>query len=120
MPRNMSFMLTKEQYRARTKTVTRRIGWDFLEPGEILNGCEKCQGLRKGEHIVVMGQHRIISSQWEPLRRLIDNPEYGQEEVVKEGFPEMTPLEFVAFFCSSHKGCTPDTAVNRIEFEYVD
>lgn len=112
-------MLTKEQYRARTKTVTRRIGWSNVKPGEVLNGCEKCQGLRKGERIIVMGQHCVISSQWESLRRLIDEPEYGQEEVVKEGFPEMTPVEFVAFFCGSHKDCTPETLVNRIEFEYV-
>lgn len=119
MPRNMSFMLTQSQYRAKTKTVTRRIGWDFLKPGEIQNGVEKAQGLRKGERIVVMGQHRIVSSRWEPLRRLIDEPEYGAAEVIKEGFAGMTPAEFVAFFCSSHKGCTVDTEVNRIEFEYV-
>jgi len=27
MPRNMSFMLTTEQIKNRTKTVTRRLGW---------------------------------------------------------------------------------------------
>jgi hypothetical protein len=113
-------MLTTEQYRNHTKTVTRRLGWRFLKPGEILNGCEKCQGLKKGEKQVKMGQHRVLSTRWEPLRRMIDDPEYGREEVVKEGFPDMTPAEFVEFFCASHRGCVPETLVNRIEFDYLD
>jgi hypothetical protein len=33
--------------------------------------------------------------------------------------PNMTPGEFVAMFCATHKGCTPETEVTRIEFEYV-
>ena len=41
MPRNMSFMITKEQVRNRTKTVTRRLGWAFLKPGDIVNAVEK-------------------------------------------------------------------------------
>ena len=76
-------------------------------------------GLKKGEKVVVMGQNKTLSTRWEPLRRLIDDPEYGQEEVAKEGFPWMTPQQFVDFFCSTHAGCTPDTDVNRIEFEYL-
>ena len=45
MPRNMSFMLTTEQVRNKTKTVTRRLGWWFLKPGEIVNAVEKGMGL---------------------------------------------------------------------------
>lgn len=62
MPRNMSFMLTKEQYRNKTKFVTRRLGWAFIRISEICNGVEKAQGLKKGEKIVKMGQH-IITGQ---------------------------------------------------------
>lgn len=36
MPRNMSFSMTTEAVRNRTKTVTRRLGWEFLKPGDIL------------------------------------------------------------------------------------
>jgi len=36
------------------------------------------------------------------------------------GFPHMTPAEFAAFFCGSHKGCTPGSMVTRIEWRYVD
>jgi hypothetical protein len=32
----------------------------------------------------------------------------------------MTPAEFIAFFCQSHKGCTPDTEVTRIEWRWAD
>jgi len=32
----------------------------------------------------------------------------------------MTPAEFVAFFCSTHRGCGPDTEVTRIEWRYLN
>ena len=54
----------------------------------------------------------------EPLRRMVDEPAYGRQECVREGFPQLTPEQFVAMFCASHKGCTPDTTVTRIEFRY--
>lgn len=44
MPRNMSFSLTTQQMRDRTKTVTRRKGWEFLRTGDIVNACVKCMG----------------------------------------------------------------------------
>lgn len=116
--RNQSFFHTKKQYLHRTKTVTRRLGWGFAKVGDIVNGCEKCQGLRKGAKIVVMGQHRYIDLRWEPLGRMIDEPEYGKAEVIKEGFPNMSPDEFVSFFCKAMK-CTPKKLVHRMEFEYL-
>lgn len=116
----MSFMLTKYQFRNRTKTVTRRIGWWNLKPGEIVMGVEKSQGLKKGEKIVQLGPIRILSTRREQLRRLTDELEYGFAEVIKEGFAQLKwPSAFVPFFCASHKGCTPETEVNRIEFEYL-
>ncbi len=51
----MSFRLTAEQMRARTKTVTRRLGWSSLKPGDIVQPVEKAQGLRKGEKVVKSG-----------------------------------------------------------------
>ena len=113
MPRNMSFMLTTEQFKNQTKTVTRRLGWDFIKPGDIVNGCEKCQGLRKGEKIKKLGQIRIISTVANKLKFITP------EDCAREGFPEMAPEEFIEFFCR-HNKCTPDTYVNRIEFEYIN
>jgi hypothetical protein len=117
--RNMSFALTKRQYRERSKTVTRRTGWSKIKPGDFFAGVEKGQGLKKGESVVVMGYNKCECARWEPLRRMIDDPEYGRREVIREGFPEMTPDQFVKFFCETHKGCTPETLVNRIEFSYL-
>ena len=113
MPRNMSFMLTKNQVRSRKKTVTRRLGWWFLNPGDILNACEKCQGLKKGEKIVKICQIRVVSSAPSPLHAGITHA-----ECFREGFPDMYPSEFVSMFRREMK-CGLLTIVNRIEFEYV-
>lgn len=114
MTRHMSFMLTKEQVRNRTKTVTRRNGWWNLKPGEVVYMYEKCQGLKKGEKSVIIGQMQVINTRPERLDAITP------EECAKEGFPEMTPIEFVSMFCKTHKGVKPETFINRIEFEYTN
>lgn len=48
----MSFSMTTEAFERCEKTVTRRLGWWNLKPGELLQGVEQAQGLRKGEHVV--------------------------------------------------------------------
>lgn len=117
-------MLTKEQVRARTKTVTRRMGWRNLKPGEMLSGVEKGMGLKPGEKIIRIDTIRVVDARFEPLRRMTDDLDYGFEECRKEGFGDHPllrfPSEFVQFFCRSHKGCTPETEITRIEFEYME
>jgi hypothetical protein len=115
--RNISFMLTPDQIRAGTKTVTRRMGWRTLKPGELLQPVKKGMGLEKIERL--RGPLRVTSVQQEPLRMLLDSPIYGQRECVREGFPDYTPASFIDMFCRSHKGCTPESLVTRIEFEYL-
>lgn len=112
MARNMSFMLTTKQFIDQTKTVTRRPGWLFLKVGDILNGCEKCQGLQKGEKIVKLGQIRVVDVRREQLRKITE------DDIKREGFPDMNWLEFVRFFCK-HMGTKPHAEVTRIEFEYL-
>ena len=114
MPRNMSFALTTEQFKARTKTVTRRFGWRFLKPGDIVYGVEKAMGLKKGEKIKHLGLIRIVSIRSEPLCFIT------VEDCKKEGFPEMDPSDFVEML-RGHYGpkITDLTLVNRIEFEYI-
>jgi len=90
-----------------------------LHRGTILMAAEKCQGLKKGEKIAKITPIRVVSVRSERLRAMTDNPEYGRDECRLEGFSGLTPEQFVAMFCRTHKGCTPDRAVNRIEFEYV-
>jgi hypothetical protein len=113
MPRNMSFAITTRQFRDRTKLVTRRVGWNFLLPGDVVCAVEKAMGLKKGEKIVPLGLIEIVSNFPEPLNIIT------QEEVVLEGFPDLSPDEFVAMFCR-HMKVTHDFVVNRIAYKYLD
>jgi hypothetical protein len=110
--RNMSFALTTPQFKARTKTVTRRLGWGFLKPGDLVQGCVKCMGLKPGEKIQKLGVIRIKSVK--PVR--LDT--IGQNDVNDEGFPEMTCGQFITMFCK-HMKVDNAKIVNRIEFEYL-
>ena len=112
MPRNMSFALTKNQMRKKEKTVTRRNGWWFLRAGDVVNAVEKSMGLRKGEKIKRIGQIKIISTRAEPLNSMSD------EDVVKEGFPELTKEQFIEMYTKHNKSLDIDP-VNRIEFEHL-
>lgn len=112
MPRNMSFALTIEQFKAQTKTVTRRFGWLFLKRGDQVCGVEKAMGLKAGEKIKRLGYIRIVSVRTEPLNAIT------QEDVVREGFPDWTPEQFVAMIVK-HYGASPVATVNRVEFEYI-
>jgi len=44
-------MLTTSQIKNKPKTVTRRLGWWYLQPGNIINAVEKGMGLKKGEKV---------------------------------------------------------------------
>ena len=121
--RNMSFALTTEQIRAGTKTVTRRIGWLHAKPGDLIRPVRKFMGLKPGERLEVLRDPLVIVSvRRELLRAMTDDIEYGFRECELEGFGEHPtyrwPSEFVEMFCGTHKGCTPDTVVTRIEFSF--
>ncbi|MEV6073391.1 hypothetical protein AB0L82_43175 [Nocardia sp. NPDC052001] len=117
MSRLMAVSLTEPQVRDRSKTVTRRTGWRNLRAGQRITLCRKVMGRRRRDGSV------------EPLVRITDveilevTPErladITRDEVVAEGFPEMNPQEFVEFFCRTHRGCTPDSTVTRIQWRYL-
>ena len=112
--RNISFALTTEQIRNRTKTVTRRLGWKDLKPGTLLQPVVKSQGLKKGEKVQKIGRPiRVVSVERAPLNAITP------QDVHLEGFPQLTVPDFVAMFKRSHGGCRADTVVTRIEFSYV-
>lgn len=113
MPRNMSFAKTTQQIGERTKDVTRRLGWRNLKAGERLNACVKCQGLKPGEAIERLALIEVVSVRRERLDAI------DQDDVRREGFPDMTPTQFVEMFCRDI-GATAETDVARIEFKYVD
>lgn len=114
---NISFAMTTPQVRNQTKTVTRRLGWRHIKLGITHQAIEKGQGLKKGDHVVVIGKIIPISTRWEPLQRLLDEPGYGGREVIREGFPDLTRAEFVEMLCKKYK-CGPEKEFNRIEFIY--
>jgi hypothetical protein len=132
--RNASFIHTKQQVRDRTKDITRRLNWLWAKPGMRIQACEKCQGRRNGEPLVKLAVIEIVSvrreklnelsrSAWCPIRSVLYPPLVYTEaeairEVQREGFPEMSPAEFVAMFCVNMK-CKPDALVTRVEFKYV-
>jgi len=113
MPRNMSFALTTDQMRRREKTVTRRFGWRFLKPGDVVNAVEKAMGLKKGEKINRICQIRIVSTREEPLNAIT------KEDCIREGFPSYEPEDFISMLTSQYK-CDPTKSVNRIEYEFID
>lgn len=116
--RNMSFTMTKEQILAGTKTVTRRTGWLNLKPGDLICAVKKGMGLKKGEKIERLRTLRIVSVRREQLNNMLTDYLYGQFECVLEGFPFMTPGEFVGMFMRAN-GCAHDEFITRLEFEYA-
>ena len=77
--------------------------------------CEKCMGLGIGGKIKKLGLIRVLSVRREPLANIT------QEDVVREGFPDMTRGEFIRFFLSKMKTRLGQLEpVTRIEFEYVE
>lgn len=109
----MSFALTTAQVLAGTKTVTRRDGWVFLKPGDQVRAVRKSRGLRPGETIEPLRVIEIAQVTREPLSAIT------ADEVKREGFPDMAREQFIEMFCASHRGCTAESEVTRIEFRYV-
>jgi hypothetical protein len=109
--KNMAFSMTTAQMRNKTKTVTRRIGWKNLRAGDVVMAVEKGQGLKKGEKVKKIHPIRILSTRIEPLNKIT------QDECVREGFPLLTPSQFVEMFI--RQGIDRAHPVNRIEFSHV-
>lgn len=112
MPRNISFAMTVPQFIDRSKDVTRRLGWDYLVPGELLWGVEKCMGLKLGEQVRRLGLIEIVSTRAEPLSAI------SADDVAREGFPGWSPEQFVELFCRG-SNVDAETIVNRIEYSYI-
>lgn len=113
MSRLMSVSLTERAVVERRKTVTRRLGWRFIKPGDRLTLCRKVMGRRKGEPLVRLAEVEVVSVRREPL------DEISLTDLILEGFPTLTPLGFVEFFIE-HMGGENDQEVTRIEWRYLE
>ena len=111
--KNISFFMTPEQVKDGTKTVTRRNGWKGLKVDTILRGVLKGQGLGKGGKVETLCIIRVVGVRREPLNLIT------QADCVAEGFPNLSPGEFVEMYWK-HMKVEHDSLVTRIEFEYVD
>ena len=105
------------------KDVTRRLGWLKAKAGDRLQVCEKCQGLKPGEHLVKLASIELVSVRRESLNELTRRLFYGIEEVKREGFSYSFPQDkwagqFIRMFCE-HMKATPETEVTRLEFKYI-
>lgn len=102
--------------------MTRRLGWRFLKPGDLLSAVVQSRGLRKGQKVERLATIRVVSVRRERLLAIRRDTDYGLEECRLEGFadhPELQwPDRFAAWFAAGH-GCEIDDEVTRIEFEYV-
>lgn len=122
--RRMSFSITTDQFRNRTKTVTRRLGWAHAKAGDQIMGIEKGMGLKLGEKQVELGTIELVDVRRERLDAI------DQADVDAEGFPELDPAGFIAMFLRANprtKGSggrtvrtTPATLVTRLEYRYLD
>lgn len=109
----MSFALTTDQVKEKTKTVTRRKGWLNLKPGDKIQPVVKCMGLRKGEkQELIGGPIEVVSVDREPIGMIDRN------DVIAEGFPEWEPWQFVDLYCKAN-GVTSGTLCTKIEFKYL-
>lgn len=120
--RHISCQYTVRQIVDRSKDVTRRLGWKNLRAGELLQVCEKCQGLGKGGKVKKLAVIRVRSVRREHLVALIGGAytaRMAKRETIREGFPHLSARQFVKMFCE-HMHCDPFAEVSRIEFEYVE
>lgn len=118
MARLMSVTLTEAAVVARRKTVTRRLGWRMLKPGDRLTLCRKVMGRkhRDGtvEPLVRLANVEVMSVRRERLDEITD------DDVAREGFARgIRAIWFVEFFCREMR-CPADQIVTRIEWRYVD
>ncbi|MGR3179904.1 MAG: ASCH domain-containing protein [Candidatus Anammoxibacter sp.] len=97
----------------REKDITRRLGWWFLKPGDIVMAVEKCMGLKKGEKVKRLYPIQIISTKPEILAHI------SIKDCKREGFPELKRHEFVLMFIK-HNNCNSATVINRIEFKEIN
>ena len=96
--RHMSFTRTPQQMRDGTKTVTRRHpdAWATLKPGDSVQPVLRTQGLQKGErHEFLCPPIEIVSNGIQPLSAIT------ADEVIREGFPDLTVHEFCALLRAS-------------------
>ena len=112
--RLISFAKTTEQFVEGLKTETRRDGWRRAHVGDMLQPVNRLPRVGAGKWwpLLWRGEYRHIQLDLVERVRLGD---ITKEQVQKEGFPEMSPVEFVRFYCAPRQP-DPDRIVTRLSF----
>lgn len=139
MARLMAVSLTEQAVVDRRKTVTRRLGWQFLRPGQHLTLCRKVMGRRRGdgtvEPIVRLATVEVIDVRSEPLNAItLDDieaegvpwetwgtwcdPQIIASNLEPDDWERMCRHLWVRWFCRAQR-VNPDTDVTRIEWRYI-
>lgn len=118
----MSVSYTEQAVVERRKTVTRRLGWVFLKPGDHLTLCRKVMGRKPGEPLVRLAEVEVVDVQ---RQRLLDIP---ARDIPREGVPAETftslghdgtcPSCWATWFARA-MGCDIQSDVTRIEWRYL-
>ena len=111
----MSFPDTALEVRERLQTVTRRPGWRFLKPDDLIQAVEFESNSPR-----VLGVLRVRNVRVEPLSRLVIDATYAEDELPREGRPCWSRDHFIATFLRRHRLKNTSVDVTRIEFDYVD
>ena len=110
----MSFSMTERQLLDGSKTVTRRLGWVHLKPGDKLLAVRKAQGLKRGERQVVLGTITVVDVRREALDAIT------RDDCTREGYPDLSPAQFVDMFRTSFsRRLTSAQEITRIEFTFA-
>ena len=116
MSRLMSVSLTEQAVVERRKTVTRRLGWTFLKPGDRLTLCRKVMGRKPGESLVRLAEVEVVSVRRERLSDMTS------EDVPREAVPGTegwSPVKWSEWYAGK-MGCGVGSEVTRIEWRYLD
>lgn len=103
-------------YSSIAKDVTRRLRWEWAKPGMYLMAVSRSQGITPERSAETFGVVEILEVRREPLLHI---GREGKGGVLREGFTDMLPFEFMAMFID-HMGGDPDAEVARVAFRHVD
>ena len=124
MSRLMSVAYTEQAVVERRKTVTRRKGWwtdkngrRLVLPGDRLTLCRKVMGRQPGEPLVRLTEVEVVSVRREPLYLCIID---WEREGPREGFTDLTAVQFMHRYFRDAQGITASDPVTRIEWRYLD
>lgn len=127
MSRLMSVSHTADAVIARQKTVTRRLGWLFLKPGDTLTLCRKVMGRKAGEPLERLAEVEVIDVSRVRLNQI------DLDEIESEGVPariwaasshewaceDCGPLAWAEWFARQMGASSTSIEVTRIEWRYL-